>query len=37
MEGYANEEIGRRLGCALRTVERKLALIRELWGEEPAR
>jgi DNA-directed RNA polymerase specialized sigma24 family protein len=37
MEGYANEEIGRRLGCALRTVERKLALIRELWREEPAR
>jgi DNA-directed RNA polymerase specialized sigma24 family protein len=31
MEGYSNEEIGQRLDLALRTVERKLALIRRIW------
>lgn len=36
MEGYANEEIARKLGCALRTVERKLGLIRAGWEEEAA-
>jgi DNA-directed RNA polymerase specialized sigma24 family protein len=32
MEGYTSEEIAERLGCAPRTVERKLRLIRRLWG-----
>ena len=32
MEGYSNEEIARRLDCALRSVERKLARIRNLWS-----
>jgi DNA-directed RNA polymerase specialized sigma24 family protein len=34
MEGYTNEEIARKQGCALRTVERKLGLIRSIWEEE---
>jgi DNA-directed RNA polymerase specialized sigma24 family protein len=33
MEGYTNEEIAARLGCVLRTVERKLELIRRTWSE----
>jgi len=37
LEGDANEEIARRLGCGLRTVERKLALIRTLWEAEVGR
>ena len=36
MEGYTNEEIAARLGCAPRTVARKLEVIRKLWGEEAA-
>jgi DNA-directed RNA polymerase specialized sigma24 family protein len=32
MEGYANEEIAARLGCSLRTVERKLGIIRREWS-----
>jgi RNA polymerase sigma factor (sigma-70 family) len=31
LEGYTNEEIAERLGCSLRTVERRLQVIRELW------
>jgi DNA-directed RNA polymerase specialized sigma24 family protein len=31
MEGYTNEEIANRLGCGLRTVVRKLELIRKTW------
>jgi len=31
MEGHSNEEIGQRFDLALRTVERKLALIRRVW------
>jgi DNA-directed RNA polymerase specialized sigma24 family protein len=31
MEGYANEELAARLGCSVRTVERKLQLIRAIW------
>jgi DNA-directed RNA polymerase specialized sigma24 family protein len=31
MEGYTNEEIAAKLDCTLRTVERKLRLIRQLW------
>ncbi len=33
LEGYSNEEIGEKLECSLRTVERKLALIRQQWIE----
>jgi DNA-directed RNA polymerase specialized sigma24 family protein len=31
LEGYTNEEISAKLGCALRSVERKLKVIRSLW------
>lgn len=31
MEGYSNTEIASRLGCSLRTVERRLGLIRRIW------
>ena len=31
LEGYSNAEIAEKLGCALRTVERKLALVRQRW------
>lgn len=34
MEGRSNEEIATELGCALRTVERRLGLIRRSWAEE---
>ncbi|HEX5269496.1 MAG TPA: ECF-type sigma factor [Gemmataceae bacterium] len=34
LEGHSNAEIAARLGCAVRSVERKLALIRELWQGE---
>jgi DNA-directed RNA polymerase specialized sigma24 family protein len=34
MEGYRNEELAAHLGWGLRTVERKLRLIRTLWKEE---
>jgi RNA polymerase sigma factor (sigma-70 family) len=36
VEGYTNEEIARRLGCVVRSVERKLQRIRILWEEESA-
>ena len=32
MEGYTTEEIATKLGCVPRTVERKLQVIRKLWG-----
>ncbi len=35
-EGYTNEEIATMLGCKSRTIERKLKLIRTIWGEEDA-
>ncbi len=31
LEGFNNEEIAERLDCSLRTVERKLNLIRKIW------
>jgi DNA-directed RNA polymerase specialized sigma24 family protein len=31
MEGQSNEEIAERMGCGLRTVERKLGVIRSVW------
>ena len=34
MEGYSNEEIAAQLGCGLRTVERRLQLIRSSWEQE---
>jgi DNA-directed RNA polymerase specialized sigma24 family protein len=34
MEGYQVEEIAEKLGCAPRSVKRKLQLIRELWEQE---
>jgi DNA-directed RNA polymerase specialized sigma24 family protein len=36
MEGYGNEEIAARLGYGLRTVERRLRLIRSIWEQEGA-
>jgi DNA-directed RNA polymerase specialized sigma24 family protein len=35
MEGYTSDEIAERLGCARRTVARRLDLIRKIWLEEP--
>src|SRR5215470_7278091 len=38
MEGYTNEEVADQLGCSLRTVARKVELIRRTWtGEESIR
>jgi DNA-directed RNA polymerase specialized sigma24 family protein len=34
LEGYSNEEIARSLDCGLRTVERKLEVIRKRWTAE---
>jgi DNA-directed RNA polymerase specialized sigma24 family protein len=34
MEGYTTPEIAERLGCARRTVARRLDLIRQIWSEE---
>ena len=34
LEGYTDQEIGARLGCVTRTVERKLARIRGIWAKE---
>jgi RNA polymerase sigma factor (sigma-70 family) len=34
MEGYTVEEVAERLGCAPRSVKRKLALIRTIWEKE---
>jgi DNA-directed RNA polymerase specialized sigma24 family protein len=33
MEGYTNDEIADRLGCAIRSVERKLVAIRSIWNQ----
>jgi DNA-directed RNA polymerase specialized sigma24 family protein len=37
LEGYGNQEAAELLGCSLRTVERRLQLIRHLWREEEPR
>ncbi len=37
MEGDRNDEIAHRLGCGLRTVERKLGVIRAIWLAEDSR
>ena len=34
MQGYTNEEIAPKIGCALRSVERKLNGIRKIWSRE---
>jgi DNA-directed RNA polymerase specialized sigma24 family protein len=34
LEGYSNDEIAKALNSVLRTVERKLALIRKRWLAE---
>lgn len=34
LEGYTNDEIAHRVGCSLRTVERRLQVIRELWHDK---
>ena len=34
MEGYSNQEIAGQLGCSVRTVERRLYLIRRKWEQE---
>jgi DNA-directed RNA polymerase specialized sigma24 family protein len=34
MDGHTNEEVAGRLGCSLRTVARKLELIRRTWLDE---
>jgi DNA-directed RNA polymerase specialized sigma24 family protein len=36
MEGYTVEEVAGRLGCAPRSVKRKLVLIRTIWEKETA-
>ena len=35
LEGHTNEEIATRLGCTIRTVCRRLALIRDIWETDP--
>jgi len=34
LEGYTNEEIAAKLNSRLRTIERKLGIIRTIWGNE---
>jgi RNA polymerase sigma factor (sigma-70 family) len=34
MDGYTNQEIAERLGCAERTIERRLKYIRAIWRKE---
>ena len=34
MEGYTNDEIAEQLGCARRTIARRLDLIRKTWTSE---
>lgn len=36
MEGYTNHEVAEQLGCARRTVQRRLELIKLLWQQEIA-
>jgi DNA-directed RNA polymerase specialized sigma24 family protein len=35
LEGYSNDEIARAISRSLPTVERRLRVIREIWGTEP--
>ena len=34
LECYTNEEIAAKLGCVVRSVERKLQLIRNMWAKD---
>jgi RNA polymerase sigma factor (sigma-70 family) len=34
LEGHSNEEVAARLGCSIRTVTRRLTLIRSIWDNE---
>ncbi|MEZ6136518.1 MAG: ECF-type sigma factor [Pirellulaceae bacterium] len=34
LEGYSVDEIASRIGCAKRSVERRLSLIRKIWSEQ---
>ena len=34
LDGYSNAEVAQKLGCGVRTVERRLELIRRIWEEE---
>lgn len=34
VQGFTNDEIARQMGCVTRTIERKLKLVRQLWGNE---
>jgi DNA-directed RNA polymerase specialized sigma24 family protein len=34
MEGHSNEQVASKLGCSLRSVERKLDLVRKSWQRE---
>lgn len=34
LEGWTNEEIAGKLDCVLRTVERKLNMVRQIWSQE---
>ena len=34
MEGYSNKEVAGQLGCSLRTIARKVELIRRSWLTE---
>ncbi|MCU0962589.1 MAG: ECF-type sigma factor [Pirellulaceae bacterium] len=36
MDGYHNDEIATRLQCSVRTIERRLHLIRSIWEEDAA-
>jgi RNA polymerase sigma factor (sigma-70 family) len=36
LDGYSNEEVAERLGCTVRTVGRRLVLIRSLWKQVAA-
>jgi DNA-binding NarL/FixJ family response regulator len=35
LEGQENSQIARELGCGLRTIERRLQLIRRIWDANP--
>jgi DNA-directed RNA polymerase specialized sigma24 family protein len=37
LEGYSTAEIAQRLGCLQRSVQRKLATIRDIWSQEAER
>jgi RNA polymerase sigma factor (sigma-70 family) len=37
LEGHTNDEIAGKLGCERVTVQRKLRLIRQIWGQEAER